>query len=131
LNDRIGNISFYDSQGRDSFTKPYSDETARVIDEEVSKLIEFQYQRALTILEENKDKLAQLADKLLATEVIFKEDLIEIFGKRIWDKEEEEIVKVVSDDLSSEETSEIPTEIASEEPEVNPEIETKTEDLPE
>jgi len=67
----------------------------------------------------------------LATEVIFKEDLIEIFGKRIWDKEEEEIVKVVSDDLSTEETSEIPTEIASEEPEVNPEIETKTEDLPE
>lgn len=135
LNDRIGNISFYDSQGRDSFTKPYSDETARVIDEEVSKLIEFQYQRALAILEENKDKLAQLADKLLATEVIFKEDLIEIFGKRIWDKEEEEIVKVVSDDLSTEETSEIPTEIpteiASEEPEVNPEIETKTEDLPE
>ena len=131
LNDRIGNISFYDSQGRDSFTKPYSDETARVIDEEVSKLIEFQYQRALTILEENKDKLAQLADKLLATEVIFKEDLIEIFGKRIWDKEEEEIVKVVSDDLSTEETSEIPTEIASEEPEVNPEIEIKNEDLPE
>ena len=131
LNDRIGNISFYDSQGRDSFTKPYSDETARVIDEEVSKLIEFQYQRALTILEENKDKLAQLADKLLATEVIFKEDLIEIFGKRIWDKEEEEIVKVVSDDLSTEETSEIPTEIASEEPEVIPEIETKIEDLPE
>ena len=135
LNDRIGNISFYDSQGRDSFTKPYSDETARVIDEEVSKMIEFQYQRALTILEENKDKLAQLADKLLATEVIFKEDLIEIFGKRIWDKEEEEIVKVVSDDLSSEETSEIPTEIASEitpeEPEVTPEIETKNEDLPE
>ena len=131
LNDRIGNISFYDSQGRDSFTKPYSDETARVIDEEVSKMIEFQYQRALTILEENKDKLAQLADKLLATEVIFKEDLIEIFGKRIWDKEEEEIVKVVSDDLSSEETSEIPTEIASEEPEVNPEIEIKNEDLPE
>ena len=131
LNDRIGNISFYDSQGRDSFTKPYSDETARVIDEEVSKLIEFQYQRALAILEENKDKLAQLADKLLATEVIFKEDLIEIFGKRIWDKEEEEIVKVVSDDLSTEETSEIPTEIASEEPEVNPEIEIKNEDLPE
>jgi cell division protease FtsH len=135
LNDRIGNISFYDSQGRDSFTKPYSDETARVIDEEVSKMIEFQYQRALTILEENKDKLAQLADKLLATEVIFKEDLIEIFGKRIWDKEEEEIVKVVSDDLSTEETSEIPTEIpteiASEEPEVTPEIETKNEDLPE
>lgn len=131
LNDRIGNISFYDSQGRDSFTKPYSDVTARVIDEEVSKMIEFQYQRALSILEENKDKLAQLADKLLATEVIFKEDLIEIFGKRVWDKEEEEIIKVVSDDLSSEETSEIPTEVASDEPEVTPLIDTKNEDLPE
>ncbi len=135
LNDRIGNISFYDSQGRDSFTKPYSDETARVIDEEVSKMIEFQYQRALTILEENKDKLAQLADKLLATEVIFKEDLIEIFGKRVWDKEEEEIVKVISDDLSSEEISEIPTEIpteiATEEAEATPSTDTKTEDLPE
>ncbi|MEY3237101.1 MAG: hypothetical protein RI883_1202 [Bacteroidota bacterium] len=131
LNDRIGNISFYDSQGRDSFTKPYSDETARVIDEEVSKMIEFQYQRALTILEENKDKLAQLADKLLATEVIFKEDLVEIFGKRIWDKEEEEIVKVVSDDLSSEESSEIPTEIETNEPEETPLDDSKTEVLPE
>ena len=131
LNDRIGNISFYDSQGRDSFTKPYSDETARVIDEEVSKMVEFQYQRALTILEENKDKLSLLADKLLATEVIFKEDLIEIFGKRAWDKEEEEIVKVVSDDLSSEETSEIPTEIATEPSEESSAIETKDEELPE
>jgi cell division protease FtsH len=88
LNDRIGNISFYDSQGRDSFTKPYSDVTARVIDEEVSKMIEAQYARALSILTENEDKLTTLAEKLLTSEVIFKEDLENIFGKRIWDKEE-------------------------------------------
>lgn len=88
LNERIGNISYYDSQGREMFTKPYSDETARIIDEEVSKMIEFQYQRALTILTENKDKLTLLADKLLEKEVIFKEDLEEIFGKRAWGVEE-------------------------------------------
>jgi cell division protease FtsH len=89
LNERVGNISFYDSQGRDTFTKPYSDETAKVIDEEVSKLIEGQYQRALQLLTENQDKLAQLADRLLTSEVIFKEDLEAIFGKRQWDPIEE------------------------------------------
>lgn len=89
LNDRVGNISFYDSQGRDAFTKPYSEDTARIIDEEVSKLIEEQYQRALKILSENKDKLTALADKLLDKEVIFKEDLEEIFGKRLWSSDEE------------------------------------------
>ena len=88
LNKRVGNISYYDSQGRDMFTKPYSEDTAKVIDEEVSKMIEFQYARAIQILTENKDKLEQLANKLLTAEVIFKEDLENIFGKRIWDKEE-------------------------------------------
>lgn len=85
LNERIGNVSFYDSQGRDSFTKPYSDDLARVIDEEASKMIEFQYKRALKILAENKEKLNVLAEKLLETEVIFKEDLEAIFGKREWE----------------------------------------------
>jgi len=88
LNKRVGNISYYDSQGRDMFTKPYSEDTAKVIDEEVSKMIEEQYQRAISILLENKEKLEQLANKLLTSEVIFKEDLESIFGKRIWDKEE-------------------------------------------
>lgn len=105
LNDRIGNISYYDSQGRESFQKPYSEETARIIDEEVSKLIESQYQRALQILSENKDKLTQLAEKLLSAEVIFKEDLEEIFGKRPWDKEhvQEDLQKVeVPEELKAE-----------------------------
>ena len=88
LNKRIGNISFYDSQGRDTFTKPYSEETARIIDEEVSVLIESQYQRAIQTLTENKEKLTELALKLLTSEVIFKEDLELIFGKRPWDTSE-------------------------------------------
>jgi cell division protease FtsH len=87
LNKRVGNISYYDSQGKDMFTKPYSEDTAKVIDEEVSKMIEYQYTRAIQILTENKDKLEMLASKLLTAEVIFKEDLETIFGKRIWDKD--------------------------------------------
>jgi cell division protease FtsH len=121
LNKRIGNISFYDSQGRDSFTKPYSDETARVIDEEVSKIIEEQYQRALQILSDNKDKLMLLAEKLLEKEVIFKEDLEEIFGKRPWVKDEEfvsksklesaenNLIDAVENTIDSEITSEVST----------------------
>lgn len=85
LNERVGNISYFDSQGRDVFTKPYSEDTAKVIDQEVSKLIETQYQRALKLLSENRDKLDQLAERLLSSEVIFKEDLESIFGKRPWD----------------------------------------------
>ncbi|MEY3099413.1 MAG: hypothetical protein RIS63_301 [Bacteroidota bacterium] len=97
LNERVGNISFYDSQGRDAFTKPYSEDTAKMIDEEVSKLIESQYQRALELLGQNQDKLAQLADRLLTSEVIFKEDLEAIFGKRQWDPIEEVLTEVVAE----------------------------------
>lgn len=95
LNKRVGNISFYDSQGRDSFTKPYSDDLARIIDEEASKMIEFQYKRAYEILSANKDKLSLLAEKLLETEVIFKEDLETIFGKRQWENDELVEVKAI------------------------------------
>ena len=103
LNERVGNISFYDSQGRDAFTKPYSEETAKVIDEEVSKLVESQYQRALQLLGENQEKLGQLADRLLTSEVIFKEDLEAIFGKRQWDPVEEVSTDIVSEIETSEE----------------------------
>ena len=92
LNDKIGNISYYDSSGQSeyNFGKPYSEHTAKTIDEEISKLIENQYQRAVRILTENKDKLEALAGKLLEKEVIFREDLEEIFGKRAWEPEEKE-----------------------------------------
>lgn len=89
LNDKVGNISYYDSSGQSEYNlgKPYSEQTAKVIDEEISKLIETQYQRAVSILTENRDKLDALAQKLLDKEVIFREDLEEIFGKRAWDPE--------------------------------------------
>jgi len=82
LNDRIGNLSYYDSSGDNQFTKPYSDVTARTMDEEVSKLVETAYQRALHILNENREKLEELAQLLLDKEVIFKEDLERILGVR-------------------------------------------------
>lgn len=88
LNDKIGNVTYYDSTGQNeyNFSKPYSEETAMVIDKEISALIESQYERAIQILEENKDKLNQLADILIEKEVIFKDDLENIFGKRAFDK---------------------------------------------
>ncbi|WP_046743583.1 ATP-dependent zinc metalloprotease FtsH [Kordia zhangzhouensis] len=83
LNDKIGNLTYYDSSGNDNgFSKPYSEETAKTIDEEISKIIENQYQRAIQILEQNKDKLTKLAELLLEKEVIFKDDLEVIFGAR-------------------------------------------------
>ncbi|MGC6284731.1 MAG: ATP-dependent zinc metalloprotease FtsH [Polaribacter sp.] len=82
LNEELGNITYYDSTGNDAFVKPYSEDTGKRIDEEISKIIETQYQRAINILQENKDKLITLAELLLEKEVIFKDDLEKIFGKR-------------------------------------------------
>ncbi len=89
LNDKIGNVTYYDSSGQSEygFTKPYSEVTAQTIDKEISNIIEGQYQRAIIILKENKDKLTKLAERLLEKEVIFKDDLEEIFGKRSFQKE--------------------------------------------
>ncbi|GIV28279.1 MAG: ATP-dependent zinc metalloprotease FtsH [Bacteroidia bacterium] len=90
LNSKIGNISYYDSTGQSefAFSKPYSEKTAEVIDEEVKKMTDMAYQRAKNILNENKEKLTQLANRLLEKEVIFKEDLEEILGKRPYEKTE-------------------------------------------
>ena len=91
LNEKIGNISYYDSTGQSdyTFTKPYSEKTAQEIDEEVHKLIERSYNKAKEILIANKDKHAQLAQLLLDREVIFAEDLEKIFGKRPFGHQEE------------------------------------------
>lgn len=87
LNKKIGNLTYYDSAGQEyGFTKPYSEETAKLIDDEISKIIEAQYQRAVNILKENKDKLTKLAEQLLKREVIFQDDLETIFGKRPHEK---------------------------------------------
>ncbi|KUF39018.1 ATP-dependent zinc metalloprotease FtsH [Myroides marinus] len=108
LNEKLGNITYYDSSGQSeySFAKPYSEETARVIDQEISSLIEGQYARAISILSENRDKLVQLADLLCEKEVIFKQDLENIFGKRPFDKE-----GAVEINLNSETKSENNTEL--------------------
>ncbi len=91
LNEKLGNLTFYDSSGQSeyNFTKPYSEKTSELIDKEISNLIESQYQRAIQLLTENKDKLTQLAEILLDKEVIFKDDLQKIFGDRPFDKKEE------------------------------------------
>ena len=90
LNDKIGNITYYDSSGQGdyNFTKPYSEETARKIDEEISLIIEKQYKRACMILKKNKTKLSALASRLLEKEVIFKEDLVKILGDRPYNNQE-------------------------------------------
>jgi len=100
LNDKIGNVSFYDSSGRGeyNFTKPYSEKTSEIIDQEVKKIIEKAYGKAIDILQQNKDKLTQLANKLLEEEVIFKDDLELIFGKRPFDDE----IEVVKEKIKTE-----------------------------
>jgi len=130
LNEKLGNITYYDSQnGNDmGFTKPYSEATARIIDEEISKIIEDQYIRAKEILTANKEKLVELAELLLEKEVIFKENLEKIFGKRPWKSrdevmeaenfikkpkeviEDEPIVEIESDSAEKEKPEESTTE---------------------
>jgi ATP-dependent metalloprotease FtsH len=85
LNDKIGNISYYDSTGQQeySLTKPFSEKTAEVIDEEIKKLVDQAYQRAIEIIRNNRKKLEELASILLEKEVIFSEDLEKIFGKKL------------------------------------------------
>ena len=89
LNEKLGNVTYYDSSGQNeyNFSKPYSEDTAIIIDKEISNLIEGQYQRAIALLIENKEKLLLLADILIEKEVIFKDDLETLFGKRPFEKE--------------------------------------------
>lgn len=106
LNEKIGNISFYDSSGQSEYqlSKPYSNKTGEIIDEEVKKLIDSAYERTKNILKENKEKLDLLAGKLLESEVIFREDLEEIFGKRPFDKERDETAGEISGSFKSKDT---------------------------
>jgi ATP-dependent metalloprotease FtsH len=90
LSEKIGNLTYYDSSGQTdyNFSKPYSEKTAEMIDKEISSIIEEQYQRAIALLEKNKDKLTELANELLEKEVIFKESLERIFGERPFHKKD-------------------------------------------
>ena len=101
LNEKVGNISYYDSTGQQEYTfhKPFSEKTAELIDKEIKVLVEKAYKRALELLKENKDKLSKVANRLLEREVIFSEDLEEIFGKRPW---KEEVVVQENNDKDAE-----------------------------
>ena len=99
LSDKVGNLTYYDSSGQSEygFTKPYSEKTAELIDKEISDIIEKQYQRAIDLLKNNKDKLTELAEVLLDKEVIFKDNLEKIFGQRPYEKAET-ISEVISEE---------------------------------
>ena len=106
LNDEIGNITYYDSSGQTdyNFSKPYSEETAQIIDKEISKIVEKQYERACKLVKDNKEKLTNLANRLLEKEVIFKDDLINILGERPFAK---------NDDTTPQKTKESASKTAS------------------
>lgn len=103
MSEKLPNLCYYDSTGQEySFSKPYSDQTARMIDEEVANIIAQQYNRAKELLTEHRDGHERLTNLLLEREVIYKEDLEEIFGKRPWTSRAEEIIKIEEEKLAQE-----------------------------
>ncbi len=98
MSEKVGNFSYYDSTGQSDFgfTKPYSDKTAELIDEEAKKMIDEQYARALEVLKKAEKGHRELAEKLLEKEVIFGEDLEHIFGKRPWQKDEPPVTGITA-----------------------------------
>ena len=101
MSKRLPNISYYDSTGQNyGFTKPYSEERARIIDEEVSRILSEQYERAKQILQEHSDGHRRLTDILLSREVIYTEDVEHIFGKRKWLSRTDEILEMNENDKS-------------------------------
>ncbi|MDD2345103.1 MAG: cell division protein FtsH, partial [Bacteroidales bacterium] len=109
MNEKIGNTSYYDSSGQSEYTfqKPYSDDTAQLIDSEVHKLIEKSYTRAKEIIQNNKEKMEILANMLLEKEVIFREDVVAILGER-----PHEVLDIKAEIIEAEEkkTEETPNE---------------------
>ncbi|MDE5745087.1 MAG: ATP-dependent zinc metalloprotease FtsH, partial [Paramuribaculum sp.] len=95
MSDKLPNLCYYDSTGQDyGFSKPYSDDRAKMIDEEVSRIISEQYERAKAILREHAEGHAKLAETLINREVIFTEDVENIFGKRPWASRTDEILAI-------------------------------------
>jgi len=131
MSEKVGNKSFFDSSGQSeySFQKPYSEKTAELIDDEVSRIIDEQYKRAKKILIDNHDKHVQLAEVLLDREVIFSEDLEKLFGKR---KLSEHVIdeEDLEGDVNEEVSTEIETPNADEAPETSSETSDKNESEP-
>ncbi len=140
MSDKLPNLCYYDSSGQDyGFSKPYSDERARTIDEEVSRIINEQYERAKEILKKHAEGHNTLADVLITREVIFTEDVEHIFGKRPWASRTEEILSEdakkslpAASDTSTSDT-ETPPPVPEDKPEEDSEDkpEDKSEDKPE
>lgn len=116
MSERLPNLNYYDSSGQDwGFNKPYSDDTAKVIDEEVQHIITEQYERAKQILSDNKDGHNQLAQVLLEREVIYTEDVERIFGKRAWISRSDEILKQQNQQKAKEQAEALPAVAGTEE----------------
>jgi cell division protease FtsH len=105
MNEQVGNVSYYDPAQENYFTKPYSEETGKIIDTEVRKLIDDAYKRTLKLLTEKKEDVEKLAKELLVKEVLFKSDLENLIGKRPF--EEKKIIDIE------------PVEVPSQQPEPN------------
>ena len=105
MNDKVGNVSFYDPQQETSFTKPYSEETSKLIDEEVRKLIDVSYIRTKKLLEEKKEQVIKLAEALLDKEVLFQSDVEALIGKRPYEEkktlEVDEVVPAETGEISA------------------------------
>jgi cell division protease FtsH len=86
MSDKVGNISYYDPQADQTFTKPYSDETAKIIDQEVRALIDSAYERTKKLLVEKREQVEKLAESLLTREVLFQSDVEELIGKRPYEE---------------------------------------------
>ena len=126
MSDAVGNVSFYDSSGQSdySFSKPYSEHTAELIDHEIKDLIDIQYQRARKILADNAEGHKKLAEKLLEREVIFSEDLEAIFGPRKWDAQkgpEKKMEVPMADNSQNEPLTSPPTTAQNDSPKDNKE----------
>lgn len=115
MNKRVGNVSFYDANQDYRFSKPYSEETATVIDEEVRKLIDDAYHRTRNLLLEKRDGLEAVAQELLEKEIIFKADLERLIGHRPYDKKEEEVKPLENETIENAIEEETKTEIVTEE----------------
>ncbi len=116
MTESVGNVSYYELMKNDTFQKPYSDETARIIDKEVKAIIEEQYARVLALLKERREELVKVAEVLLEKEVIVKDDVVKLIGIRPFEKLEEEAEAVT--EISA--TEENVTEELTEEPSENP-----------
>lgn len=120
MSGKLANLSYYDSQSEYSFTKPYSEETAKIIDDEVKALINSQYERAKQVLSENAEGHRKLAEILFEREVIFADDVEKIFGKRKWESRSDELMR--ENESGKEEKKEEESSPTDENNEVNKEI---------